>query len=278
MATVKISTSAFPLLLILYYLCPLTSYGQCTLTFLGTYSSDWHTSGNWNHWQVPGPNDNVIIPTGKTVNINYNATCRTITVQAGGQVIKDVSISLTVTNAANTGNCAHKKVFLSGISTSSGPDGVVTGNLGGLAGADNLCQTLANTYIPGNTSTYKAWLSSTTVSAASRLTHATVPYRNRIDIVANNWADLTDGTINAPINRIIQSTTTCANCRAWTNTSSNGTLVHNTMLDTCDNWTSSATNRFGRVGRAETGITDSQWTSFTSINCSNQHAIYCIEQ
>jgi Protein of unknown function (DUF1554) len=51
-----------------------------------------------------------------------------------------------------------------------------TGNLGGLDGADAICQARAeslNSAAPAGT--YKAWLSTAAESAAARLTHATVP-------------------------------------------------------------------------------------------------------
>src|SRR6185312_9164199 len=51
--------------------------------------------------------------------------------------------------------------------------GRFTGDLGGLAGADALCQGAAsNGQLAG---TFKAWLSDDLASAASRFTHATVP-------------------------------------------------------------------------------------------------------
>ena len=76
------------------------------------------------------------------------------------------------------------------------------GNLGALDGADAICQARADSLVsmapPG---AYEAWLSSA-ASSAARLTHATVPDR-LVDgtIVANNWTDLTDGDLQAPINR-----------------------------------------------------------------------------
>jgi hypothetical protein len=48
--------------------------------------------------------------------------------------------------------------------TSSNPKG---GNLGGLAGADTVCQTLARAV--GNTKTWRAYLSTSTVDAKSRI-------------------------------------------------------------------------------------------------------------
>ena len=73
------------------------------------------------------------------------------------------------------------------------------GNLGGLAGADAICQARAEAdgslAAPG---TYKAWLSAGGAgnSAADRLTHATVPYKlvNGTQIAAD-WDRLVDGLV-----------------------------------------------------------------------------------
>ena len=80
------------------------------------------------------------------------------------------------------------------------------GSLGGLSGGDNLCNVEA--VIAGLPPTYKAWLSDGTTSAAARLTHATVPYK-RIDgvTIADDWADLTDGTLDAPLDRDVYGNT-----------------------------------------------------------------------
>jgi cysteine-rich repeat protein len=76
--------------------------------------------------------------------------------------------------------------------------GVYDGALGGVSGADYLCQTLAQQQgLPG---TFKAWLSDSAASAGQRLTHSAVPY---VDVwgrrIADNWQDLTDGTLQFAI-------------------------------------------------------------------------------
>lgn len=73
------------------------------------------------------------------------------------------------------------------------------GNLGGLTGADQKCQTLADS--AGIHGTFKAWLGDSTKSPSNRFTQATVPYV-KLDgsLIANHWTDLTDGDIANPIN------------------------------------------------------------------------------
>src|SRR4051812_38795722 len=69
------------------------------------------------------------------------------------------------------------------------------GNLGGLAGADAICQTRAS--FAGLPGTYRAWLSTTAVDAEARFFHSTSPYvlTDGTTVVANNWDDLVDGTL-----------------------------------------------------------------------------------
>src|SRR5690242_2782849 len=68
-----------------------------------------------------------------------------------------------------------------------------TGNLGGLTGADMICQ--ARAAAGGLRGIFKAWLSDTTASPSTRFTRSKKPYV-LLDgtVIANNWADLTDGS------------------------------------------------------------------------------------
>ena len=77
-------------------------------------------------------------------------------------------------------------------------DQTFTGNLGGLDGADQLCQSEADAAELGGT--WRAWLADSTGSPASRFIHSAGKYV-RLDGVrlANDWNDLIDGEINAPI-------------------------------------------------------------------------------
>ena len=74
------------------------------------------------------------------------------------------------------------------------------GNLGGLAGADAICQ--ARAAAAGLPGTYLAWLSDGSASPATRfLTQSAGPYRLvNGTTIADDWADLTSGDLDAPIN------------------------------------------------------------------------------
>ena len=101
-----------------------------------------------------------------------------------GQSVCSDAIQVTIEQPVLT--ITHKNVFVTSQSHN--------GDFGGLTGADAFCQSLALT--AGLSGTYKAWLSDTTGSPATRFAQASVPYR-LVDgtTIANDWNDLTDGTI-----------------------------------------------------------------------------------
>jgi hypothetical protein len=176
-----------------------------------------------------------------------------------------------------------KLVFVTSIS--------FTGDLGGLAGADGKCQQLATQ--ASRSGTFKAWLSSTTISAGARLTHSTGPYVlvNGTQVAAN-WAGLTSGTLLSPINvtetggappssNIVCTFTNVP--AAWTATAPNGTLA-TTVGATCADWTTSGPSNgavLGVVSQINGNWTDgcgSQTAVGTATVCAEVAALYCIEQ
>jgi hypothetical protein len=156
-----------------------------------------------------------------------------------------------------------------------------TGNLGGVMGADAICNMRAQAGgLPG---TYKAWLSTNQGTPASRFVQSLVPYvMVNATVVANNWADLTDGTLDLPISVTETGgaspigTNNCIvngvnNTRtAFTGTFSNGLLGNST----CSNFTSNA-------GTANVGVSTSataRWSNCAQLSCANTSAIYCFQQ
>jgi hypothetical protein len=152
------------------------------------------------------------------------------------------------------------------------------GNLGGLAGADAKCQARAQAAgLPG---TYMAWISTSQGSPSTRFTRSTTPYvLVNGTVIANNWNDLTDGTIAAMItvtetggNRPVGNTS-CAgsgNATAWSATNANGTRLG----DSCSNFTSSAGS--GLWGRVDSTTQFSSWCS--GGTCAWLSPIYCFQQ
>jgi hypothetical protein len=168
------------------------------------------------------------------------------------------------------GTCGACLVFIS--------SSVSLGNLGGLTGADNTCQTLANT--AGLSGTYKAWLSDDTGSPSTRFVQATVPYQlpNGTPI-ADNWDDLKDGTLAAPIN-IMENGNPIPNAGSvWTNTNTDGTVQD---FRDCNDWMSGTSAHSGNFGLANR--TNSEWTVFSRQSCGPPPAgvsgnrLYCFQQ
>lgn len=152
---------------------------------------------------------------------------------------------------------------------------VQDGNLGGLNGADAICQQRAQAAsLPG---VYKAWLSDDAQSPATRFVQSPDPYQ-RVDgvTVANNWADLIDGTLLAPIT-VAETGAVFANPagRAWTNTLANGT-AGGVLNQNCVNWTSNNNADDGDEGQVT--ATSDNWTDFASGTCNNDFHLYCFQQ
>lgn len=146
-----------------------------------------------------------------------------------------------------------------------------TGDLGGLSGADETCQRAADA--AGLGGVYRAWLSDSATSAASRLTHSAVPYL-RVDgvQVAADWADLTDGTIDSSI-RIDEYGRDVVNSEVWTGTSSSG--AKNGPY--CSDWTNGTGAATGTIGVAS--YTSSSWTWLYEQFCNRTNVkLYCFEQ
>jgi len=149
------------------------------------------------------------------------------------------------------------------------------GNLGGLEGADAKCQERANAANLGGQ--WKAWLSDTNTSAASRITHSNNSYKLlNGNVIANNWEDLIDGSIQNSINldefKRVPSYQSCV----WTSTATNGNfLPKSANLTACSDYTSADAN-YSWCGH--NGSKDFNWTKWSTDVCSNSSPLYCFEQ
>lgn len=162
------------------------------------------------------------------------------------------------------------------------------GNLGGVAGADAMCQALADASSLTRGGTYRAWISGTAIdrSPARRFTNLrrTGPYL-RVDgvEVAASWADLTrDVPEGDPILRALIDVNemggAAPSIHAWTHTSWTGFPFNgpDSMVRFCDGWTTSNGAVYGRYGG--TYLDERRWTSLGATFCDNQFALYCFEQ
>jgi len=177
-------------------------------------------------------------------------------------------VGADITNV-NVSCATRKRVFV----TSQ----LYTGNFGGLAGADARCQERADA--AGLGGTYMAWLSDNTGSPSTRFTRSSVPYV-LVDgtVVADNWTDLTDGTIDAPINRTElngappNGDMTCTSVSVWTNTRTDGTQWN--PGNSCNNWTGTGSALWGYFTLAS-----AEWTTACQGGiCTWREPIYCFQQ
>jgi hypothetical protein len=159
------------------------------------------------------------------------------------------------------------------------------GDLGGLSGADGICQTHAtNTCLPG---THMAWLSSSSASPNTRFSQQTTPYR-LVDgtKIADSWTDLSDGTLDAPLDLDEYGDPPPASIQrcddktawAWSGTRSAGEPWVEDPTVHCDDWSStSAEGSWGGWGE-----TNQLWTSYCYSHgggaCQSTASIYCFEQ
>lgn len=150
-----------------------------------------------------------------------------------------------------------------------------TGELGGLEGADQKCNTAATqANLPGN---YKAFLSTTTTDASERLSHANVPYvLTTGEMVADNWSDLTDGQLDTYIHT--DEFGNVSSRKVWTATDNNG--AYNTR-QSCEDWT--APSQFTEGTGAwfmvlDPNVEGSINGSNLSYRCSETLSLYCVQQ
>src|SRR5262245_46711223 len=164
-----------------------------------------------------------------------------------------------------------------------------TGNLGGLRGADNICQTLATAAGAGS----KRWRAYLSVERDADNGNRPTDARSRIGsgpwfnakgaLVANNLTELHarkgDSTVfvderGQPINGQWTGSPAPVEHDIMTGSNADGTLMAGF---TCGDWTSSATTAFGQVGHSDglgpnqdTSGALSSWNSaHSNANCAN---------
>lgn len=148
-------------------------------------------------------------------------------------------------------------------------DANTKGGFGGLAGANALCQAYADAVPLGGT--WKAWISTSGVDAKDNIADVGPWYLiDQGTFIANDIADLTDGSISNQIDRT-ETYTWEPNLSVYTGTNVDGTAA----VDTCTDWTLDT----GSATFGSTGASDFGWTnSVTAAFCSLFSRLYCFEQ
>lgn len=149
------------------------------------------------------------------------------------------------------------------------------GDLGGLTGADAICQQRAGA--AGLSGNYMAWLSTATESPVTRFTRNPGRYVRTDGLpIAANWAALVSGIILTNLDRTETGQFVEDDREAWTNTDENGFPYHTIPNLICSEWSSASSGVSGRVG--ETDQVDADWTSSHSDGCDYQWRLYCFQQ
>jgi hypothetical protein len=175
----------------------------------------------------------------------------------------DSGVTTTTTGDAGDGGgvtAGPKKAFVSST--------LVTGNIGGVAGADALCNNAAKAAnLPG---TYVAWISTQNSNAIDRVV-ANGPWQ-LVDgtQIAATKADLTLGNLPKQFNKDEKGNIPPAvEDRVWTGTGPNGKF---NSAD-CNAW--GGTGGGGLVGEAEQK--NGGWTSIANEACTEVNRVYCLQ-
>ncbi|MBL8949600.1 MAG: hypothetical protein JNK82_02410 [Myxococcaceae bacterium] len=149
----------------------------------------------------------------------------------------------------------------------------VLATFGGADAGDGICESAAAGRIPAPRGPFQAWLGSGTSTPATRWATRFDGGYVRLDgvTVADSFADLSDGSLDNPLN--VTEVGTTMQGEAWTGLTSTGSSAAN-----CANWTN-GTNMapFGNVGVSNQ--VDQRWTAVFLQECSRTNVrLYCFEQ
>ncbi|MBS3099038.1 hypothetical protein J4462_02395, partial [Candidatus Pacearchaeota archaeon] len=201
--------------------------------------------------------------------------CRASTSWEEWQVCENGCEDIDGEGVCSPGGDDHYKVFV----TSRAYNGEFYGLVStGITAGDELCFIHAGNaglyefdeFNGGPNSNWKAWLSDSTISASDRLYHSQIPYKKLDGVkIADDWNDLIDGSLDAPIN--VDENGNLHQAEVWTGTDPRGfTTNYN-----CNDW-QEPNGMSGSVG--DSSSTNDGWTVVSDHVCSNLNAIYCFEQ
>ncbi|KIG16057.1 hypothetical protein DB30_04929 [Enhygromyxa salina] len=155
------------------------------------------------------------------------------------------------------------------------------GVLGGLSGADDLCQEIGSEFYPEKQ--FWAWNSTIIESPNSTFEKDGFFVRTNGSKIAESWADLTSGELLVPVNYneegvVVLNGAPCDfESQVWTGTDAYGDAVG----PNCSNWTKGSSFYSGTYGLLY--ATDSTWSQAPDecgepVRCSNERRLYCLER
>lgn len=166
-----------------------------------------------------------------------------------------------------------KKAFVSSVSgTGNMSTWADAGGASGIAAADEVCRARARSAGYANSGMFKAWMSTSSTSATTRILSNGPWARPDGVVIGTSESDLTDGRLGASLyvtetGSYLAGTTDSGN--VWTGTSSTGLATS----FTCSSWTSTSSS--GQLGRHD--LLDSRWTAATTATCTADQRIFCFE-
>ncbi|MEM7138589.1 MAG: hypothetical protein AAF500_18555 [Myxococcota bacterium] len=148
-------------------------------------------------------------------------------------------------------------------------EAVQNGALGGVQVANRLCQMEAD--LAELDGTFLVWLSTTDSAVGDRFSQLTGPF-TRVDgtLIANDLADLLDGTIEAPIN--LDANGVQRGGDVWTGTLATGESF---MGGDCEGFQEGVS---GVAQCGSTAGTDATWTENATPSCSTALRLFCFQQ
>ncbi len=159
--------------------------------------------------------------------------------------------------------------------TSASGDGKLSswagaGGKSGVDAADAVCESLAASAALPDPPRYKAWLSTSTLAAGSRFQGAGPWVRVDGARVADDFADLTDGSLQSPIEQTEQGEY-LVNVAVWSGTFSDGS----SGFFQCNDWTDSGSVLSGGTGSSSAAW--SGWSVYDAPLCSfTSSRLYCL--
>ncbi len=146
-------------------------------------------------------------------------------------------------------------------------------NLGGISGADAKCQSAAEA--AGHPGTFRAYIASDTTNLTlSRFENKGTTqafYTTNLGKVADNWTDLTNASLDLPLNYTESGNTVPGTENTWTGLYNSGTA--SSSAASCTAW--SATTGSGYFGLATS--TNYSWASYSSAACGTGYHLYCFQ-
>ncbi|MAF31624.1 MAG: hypothetical protein CMF60_05415 [Magnetococcales bacterium] len=185
---------------------------------------------------------------GESLRVRMNASPSVSTALVATVTVGTVSDNWTVTTKAG-----QTRIFQTSVS-------YVGGSIGGLSGADAICQSRAS--LKGYAGSWKAILSDSTANAKDRLT-ITYPVVRASDSTVVESINLWNGSLENKI-------TPAGGANVWSGTDATGEATANH----CNDWSSTgATGQGGFSGNTSPG-----WIDTGSGACTGQKRLHCIEQ